>query len=333
MRRLTAAVIGLGKIGLRLDLEAADATRVATHARAFAIHPGYQLVAGIDPDATGRSLFERHYRLPAFPDVADMLAAGIRPEVCSIAVPTPLHARIYEEVIALRPAAVLCEKPLAERVVEAERMVAAAEDCGCLLAVNYMRRFDPGVLVLRSLIADGVLGDIYKGCAWYSKGLLNNGSHVVDLLAFLLGESGAVQVLQAGRIWDGHDPEPDFALRFGTANILFLATREECFSYIGFELIGTEGVLRYTDAGHRIEFRRARTEPSLPGYRVLSPEVEMLQTDLKRYQWHAVDALHRCLNEGAPLHSSGKSALETLRTIDRVHIGFTNCKMNDGAQP
>lgn len=323
MKRYTAAVVGLGNIGMRLDLEAGS-DRVATHARAFTVHPGYKLTAGIDPDAGARTLFEQHYRLPTFPDVSAMLVAGIRPEVCSIAVPTPLHARIYEEVIAWCPVAVLCEKPLAERVAEAERMVAAAEACGCVLAVNYMRRFEPGVLTLRRLIADGALGEIYKGSAWYSKGLLNNGSHVVDLLAFLLGAAEELQVLQVGRDWEGHDPEPDIALRFGTANVFFLAAREECFSFIGFELVGTRGALRYVDAGHRIELRRARAEPSFPGYRKLPPEAEVLQTDLKRYQWHAVDALHRCLNEGTPLHSNGRTALETLRTIDRVRVACLN---------
>lgn len=323
MKRYTSVVVGLGNIGMRLDLEAGS-DRVATHARAFTVHPGYELAAGIDPDANARTLFERHYRLPAFPDIAAMQATGVRPDIYSIAVPTPLHSKVYAQAIAQRPLAILCEKPLAESMLEAERMVAAAEACGCVLAVNYMRRFEPGVLALRSLIAGGELGEIYKGYAWYSKGLLNNGSHIVDLLAFLLGAAGELQVLQVGRDWEGHDPEPDIVLRFGTTDIFLLAAREECFSYIGFELVGTEGALRYTDAGHRIELRRARTEPSLPGYRVLSPEPEVLQTDLKRYQWHTVDALHRCLNEGTPLHSSGRTALETLRTIDRVRVARIN---------
>lgn len=328
MRCFTAAVVGLGNIGLRYDLGATGGGRVASHARAFSVHPGFRLAGGVDPDEAGRALLEQHYNVPAFPDVAAMFSAGIRPEVWSIAVPTPLHFRLFEDIIALRPTAVLCEKPLAERVAEAERMVATAGECGCALAVNYMRRFEPGVLALRRLIAEGALGEIYKGSAWYSKGLLNNGSHVVDLLAFLLGSAGPVQVLQAGRIWEGHDPEPDICLSFGAARVVLLAAREECFSHIGFELVGTGGTVRYIDGGHRIELRRARAEPKLPGYRILATEAEMLPTDLKRYQWHAVDAVHRHLAEGATLHSSGASALETLRTIDHVRSALATLQEN-----
>lgn len=318
MRRFDAVVVGLGNIGLRYDLEATDGGRVASHARAFATHPGYRLVGGVDPTADGRALFETHYGVPAFADVGGLAAAGIRPEVWSVAVPTHLHSATFDEIIALRPTAILCEKPLAESLADGGRMVAAAAGNGCVLAVNYMRRFEPGVLALRRLIAGGALGEIYKGSAWYSKGLLNNGSHVIDLLSFLLGPAGSIQLLAPGRRWEGRDPEPDICLNFGAARIVMLSAREECFSHIGFEIVGAGGTVRYTDSGHRIEVRRAQPAPGLPGYHILGPEVEVLQTDLKRYQWHAVDALHRHLDSGEPLNSTGASALETLRAVDMV---------------
>ncbi len=329
MRRFSAAVAGLGNIGLRYDLGETDNGRVVSHARAFAVHPGYSLVGGIDSDETGRSLLEQYYNVPAFPDLDTMLSAGIRPEVWSIAVPTPLHFTFFQDIIGLTPIAVLCEKPLAESVADGERMVVAAAESGCALAVNYMRRFEPGVLALRRMIAEGMLGEIYKGSAWYSKGLLNNGSHVIDLLAFLLGDAGPVQVINAGRNWDGRDPEPDVCMTFGAARVFLLAAREESFSHIGFELVGTGGTVRYIDGGHRIELRRTLPEPALPGYRILGSEVDVVPTELKRYQWHAVDALHLHIEQGNPLHSSGASALETLRTIDRVRDKLTTFNGNE----
>jgi len=328
VRRFDAVVAGLGNVGLRYDLDAKNDERVATHARAFALHPGFRLVAGIDSDAAARALIEQRYGVPAFRDIASMLAAGIRPEVWSIAVPTPLHFRYFEEIAALRPVAILCEKPLAEGVDEGVRMVAAAAEIGCALAVNYMRRFEPGVLALRRLIAEGELGDIYKGCAWYSKGLLNNGSHVIDLLAFLLGDVGVIRVLEAGRQWDGHDPEPDVCMDFGPARVVLQAAREECFSHFGFELIGSSGLVRYGDRGHLIELRRVIPDAARPGHFTLPADGEKVPTDLKRYQWHTVDALYRHLEEGAPLNSSGASALATLRVVDHVRRSSDNTLRN-----
>ena len=318
MRRYSAAIVGLGNVGLRYDLDAKDGDRVTSHARAFASHPGYRLVAGVDPDETGRRLLEKYYRVPSFPDVASLRATGIEPEVWSIAAPTALHASIFDEIIKFRPAAILCEKPVADNLRDAERMVAAAEESGCAVAVNYMRRFEPGLLVLRKKIIDGHLGEIYKGTAWYSKGLLHNGSHLVDLLSFLLGACGSVQIIDAGRMWGGYDPEPDLGVLFGGTRVVIQSVREECFSFCQFELIGTAGTACYKEGGHRIELRRTHVDPALPGYRLLDKEPENLATDLKRYQWHSVEALYRHLESGEALNSSGATALASLRAIDHA---------------
>jgi predicted dehydrogenase len=326
MKRYSAAVVGLGNVGLRYDLDVKNGERVTSHARAFASHPGYRLVGGVDPEEEGRRLLEQHYNVPAFPDIASLRSAGIEPDVWSISTPTALHATVFDEIVALRPAAILCEKPLADRVSDAERMVASAEACGCKVAVNYMRRFEPGVLALRKRIADGELGEIYKGVAWYSKGLLNNGSHVVDLLSFLLGAGGSIQMIQAGRTWGGYDPEPDICVCFGSARVMLLAAREECFSYCHIDLVGTAGMVSYMNGGHRIELRRTHVDPVLPGYTLLDEEAEVLPTDLKRYQWHSVDALYRHLEEGVDLGSSGSTALATLRIIDCTINALRNWK-------
>lgn len=318
MRHYSAAIVGLGNVGLRYDLGAKNGERVTSHARAFASHPGYRLVAGVDPDEAGRRLLEQYYNVPSFPDVASLRAAGIEPEVWSIAASTALHAAILDEIVTFRPAAILCEKPLAGSLRDAVRMVAAAEECGCALAVNYMRRFEPGLLALRKKIIDGHLGEIYKGTAWYSKGLLHNGSHLVDLLSFLLGAGDSVQIIDAGRIWGGYDPEPDLSIVFGSTRVVLQAVREECFSFCQFELIGTAGTACYMEGGHRIELRQTHVDPALPGYRLLDTEPEELATDLRRYQWHSVDALYRHLESGEALNSSGATALAALRTIDRA---------------
>ncbi len=50
-------------------------------------------------------------------------------------------------------------------------MVQAASAAGTLIVVNYIRRFEPGVLELKRRIASGELGAFYKGVQWYSKGI------------------------------------------------------------------------------------------------------------------------------------------------------------------
>lgn len=317
MKRFGCAVIGLGQIGLGYDYEL-DASRfVLTHAAAFAAHPGFELVAGVDPAEDRRARFQKKFDKPAYLDVSSMLRRHSI-EVASIGTPTATHFSVFKEIIGANPLAVICEKPIATRAAEAEQMVEMAERSHCALPVNYMRRFEPGVLTLKSLIQKQEFGEIYKGVVWYSKGLLNNGSHYVDLLRFTLGECREIEVIAKGRKWDDRDPEPDVRLRFGSADVDFLALREECFSVADMELVGTSGRIYYNDSGANIYTRKTGSDRVYPGYTVLSPQAQAISNDFNRYQWHVCDHLYRHLTQSEPLNSSGETATETLRVVEDI---------------
>lgn len=317
MTRFTAAVVGLGRIGQGYDYDRSADEYVLTHAAGFAAHDGFELVAGVDPDPGQRERFERKFGRPAFEDVESLLRR-CRPEVVAIAAPTRLHFPVFETIMRGRPRAVVCEKPMTARVADARRMVALAEDQGCALLVNYVRRFDPGVLALRRVIQQGGLGEIYKGTVWYTKGWLVNGSHFVDLLMFLLGEANEVSVLDPGPRPVGDDPEPDVRIGFKDATVYFLCGREACASMAEMELIGTLGRVRYEHGGATIRVQRAQPDPRFPGYRAFGTEAETLPADMNRYQWQVLESLHRHLTGGTELNADGRSSVETLEVLERV---------------
>lgn len=314
--RFTAAVIGLGRIGQGYDYDEPGDARVATHATAFARHAGYELLAGIDPDPARRERFERKFARATYADV-DALLAHARPDVVAVAVPTAQHLPVIERALAGRPQAIVCEKPIASRRVDAERIVALAAERGAALVVNYMRRFEPGVLALKQALARGAVGEIVKGTAWYTKGLRENGSHFVDLLRFLLGEVTDARVLEPGREL-GDDAEPDACIRFGKAPVYVLAARDECFALGELMLLGTLGTVRYADGGALIEIRTAMPARHDASARRLAPHAQRVPTDIARYQWHVADALYRHLTAGTPLASEGRSATETLAVVEAV---------------
>jgi len=328
----TSAVVGLGRIGQGYDYASENPDLLMTHALGFARHPAYQLVGGVDSDAEARGRFEAKFRAPAFATVAELYRV-IGPEVVSIGVPTPAHAAVFDEVFtasgARPPRAILCEKPIALRVRDAEKMVAVARERRCALLVNYMRRFDPGVRELRARVHEKAIGDIYKGVLWYSKGLLNNGSHLIDLLRYVLGEVTESEVVRSGRAWADTDPEPDVRIRFGEADVYFVAGREESFSICDLQLVGTRGCIQYLRGGVDIRITGTHDDPSLPGqgYQVLKEKSETVRDELYRYQWHVLEALDRHLKDGVPLASEGESALGTLRVVEKI---FEERKVKNG---
>jgi predicted dehydrogenase len=314
---LTGVVVGLGNIGQGYDYDCRDDSRVLSHAQAFHTHPLFSLAGGVDPDALARSRFEKKFGVPAWESL-DQAKNVVRPDIWALAVPTSLHVSTIKSVLSCSPRAILCEKPLAETLQEAQAAFTLAQEAGVPLMVNYIRRCEPATRQLKELIQQGEIGDVYKGVVWYAKGLRHNGSHFLDLMDFLLGPVQGMTLLDRGRTWAKNDFEPDVKLRFGATDVFFLSGREEWFSLKDFELIGTAGRIQYRRGGESILVQKTVEQKLFPGYKILEDPGTEIPNQLARYQWHVLDVLQKHLLAGCPLPADGLSGIRLLETLDRI---------------
>ena len=209
-------LVGLGAIGMGYDLELGD-DAVYSHARAFSRHPAFVLDAAVDPDQGRRQTFERVYQRPAFAELGQALEHH-RPEVVIIATPTAAHGPVLTALLAAHsPKAVLCEKPLSIDAGECRRMIQQCRERGVALHVNYMRRSVPGFVEVAKRIADTRIQVPVKGTLWYSKGLLHNGSHFLNILQLWLGPVARAEILDPGRALADGDAGPDVGSCFAMA--------------------------------------------------------------------------------------------------------------------
>ena len=311
-------IIGLGQIGLGYDLALDSENAVYTHARAFSVHPAFELVGAVDPAETQRDIFMRHYNQPAYQNIASALEAKTV-SVIVIASPTSQHSLILKEVLAhSSPKAILCEKPLAHDLQEAREMVEACESAGVKLFVNYMRRADPGSIEIKTRIESGQIAAPIKGVAWYSKGFLHNGSHFFNLLEFWLGPFVNAKILDAGRLWDNQDPEPDVQVEFERGKIVFIAAWEESFSHHTIELLSPSGRLRYDQGGKLTTWQSSYAHPDFVGYKILQMLPEMLANGMNHYQWHVADQLANALSDKPHTLSTGRQSLVTLEAMHQI---------------
>ncbi|MBA4138156.1 MAG: hypothetical protein C0518_12640 [Opitutus sp.] len=150
---------------------------------------------------------------------AEELAA--RSDVDAVLVCTPAHAHADAVLAALHERKhVLCEKPLARDLAEAETLCSAAQRReGCVAMVNFNLRQRPEFRLVRALIQQGVLGEIYHVTGSVSQGrwftvdgrpaneredaagwkydppgvLLDLAPHAIDLMRWWCGEIVATQ--------------------------------------------------------------------------------------------------------------------------------------------
>ena len=125
------------------------------HAPAFALHPRFEVVAIASPNSAERIARERKIA-HAFRSVDEMLA-GVELDVVSVASPPFDHHRSVLAALAAGKH-VLCEKPFALTVAEAEEMVAASDRAGTAAAIAFEFRYVPHVIALKELVDNLHLG-------------------------------------------------------------------------------------------------------------------------------------------------------------------------------
>lgn len=182
MRKLKVGVIGVGAMGRH-------------HARVYSSLPVADLVGVADINQKVAREVARLYGTTAFSDYEELLSMGL--DAVSIAVPTSLHADIAIKA-AESGVDMLIEKPIADSIKNAERIVRTARREGVKVMVGHIERFNPAVLKLKELIASGELGDVLtiscKRVGPYSPRIRDVGIiidlavHDIDTISYLYGE-------------------------------------------------------------------------------------------------------------------------------------------------
>lgn len=188
----------------------------ATHAAAIAAVPGARLAAVTDVVPERAIEFAGSRGCAAEPGL-DALLARDDIDVVSVCVPSGLHAEVGIQAAAAGKHLIV-EKPIDVSLAAADRLIHAADTARVAMTVISQHRFDPGLVELRGLIDDGMLGRLvlgeastkwYRSQGYYDSGpwrgtwaldggsLMNQGIHYVDLLRWTMGPVTEVSAVHA----------------------------------------------------------------------------------------------------------------------------------------
>lgn len=174
LRQLTCAVIGAGRMGVR-------------HIQAVK-QLGMTVVGVVDIDLGTAKAACKSEGLPevaAFNDTNKMLDQT-RPQAVVIATTAPSHCDLVLAAAESGARFILCEKPLASSIEDAERMLAACSSTGALLAVNHQMRFMPNYFRIKALIGSERIGSLVAvQVAGSNFGLAMNGSHYFEMFRYM----------------------------------------------------------------------------------------------------------------------------------------------------
>jgi predicted dehydrogenase len=210
---VTASSIGVAVIGAGM----AGRAHAAGYRSAATLYgeglPRVRLVAVADVNPAFAADTARRFGFERAETGWEAVAAAGDVDVVSVVVANPLHRQIVEGLLAAGKH-VLCEKPMAPTVEDAEAMVAAAQASGTQTGVGFVFRRSPPIAAVRDQVASGAVGrplhfnghywcdygvDPRGPMSWRYKGgpgsgaLSDIGSHLIDLSEFVCGPIRSVR--------------------------------------------------------------------------------------------------------------------------------------------
>jgi predicted dehydrogenase len=174
------------------------------------------------------------------------------------------------------------------------------------------------VAQLKAEFAEGHWGALRSVSAVYNKGLLNNGSHMIDLLLALFGPLHIVSVGQAADDFFSDDPTVDATLRTqqGLPVQLNVAHAQD-YALFEMQIVTEKGVINMEDGGARWRLRHAKPSEKLAGYRFLNSG-ELVEPQGSYALTNAVANIFEALQNDAPLASTGSNALQAQTLCEHI---------------
>jgi len=184
-----------------------------SYVQAFENHPDAKVVAVVDSRVEAAQALSERMGCQAFESHEALLKAGLSVEAAIVCTPPNSHEQIVCDLVSAK-VHVLCEKPFTISSRVAAKMLDTAAQNRVLLTMSSKFRYVEDVIRLKSLIASGVLGQIvllenaftarvdmtnrWNSDPAVSGGgvLIDNGTHSIDIVRYLLGPLAAVRAIQ-----------------------------------------------------------------------------------------------------------------------------------------
>jgi len=181
---MRVAIVGLGRMGIR-HIQAAQSLGMTICG-----------IADIAPQAVDAARVAHQLSPEAcFANAHDMLRTVV-PEAVVVATTADSHFAFVSAAVEARARYILCEKPMATSLAQADAMREMCARSGALLAVNHQMQFMPHYMRVKQLIGGDELGALASVLVAGSNfGLAMNGSHYFEMFRYISG--GAIRSVRA----------------------------------------------------------------------------------------------------------------------------------------
>lgn len=305
------ALVGLGLAGKGLGPKGF----AESHAGALTTQGGFELVAAVDPSETARLGLKALLPKVSVYSEPEELEDDLRLDLLVLAEPPDRRlANVIKLLQNFQPSAVLLEKPVAQNLDHAKRIVELLTEAGVSSFVSFPRRADSMTRFLKKEFFSGNPGAPPRGHIWYSKHPLNSAIHFLNLVDYWAGP-----MLTSSLIRSGEDVNrPHFMVEGNSSTFIFSPTPAAEWVHYSVDVMLAGGRLRYDYGGSVIEFNSPKPRAEEDSVVELTPQVFSLNPANRFVQMY--QEIHHALSGGRNEYAltTGTEALRQQKLIDRI---------------
>jgi len=249
---------------------------------------GYGIIGYIDLSVDNKNIAIKNYGGQAYDELEKALIENKNANVI-IATPDIFHYENIIEVLNHNVIGIFVEKPIAMNAKEAYYILSEVRKRKMKIEVNYFRRFLPSYIKIKKDIGTNKFGKILFGRGTYDKGLLHNGSHMINLLLFLFGVVEFKTVFGRNESQIKNDFNYSFLLSLPNQyeqNIVIQHGNSELYTMFELELYFEKKVIKFVDFGRKIKIYEP-SEDIIPGYKNLV-KVDDIQTEYMNSSYYSI---------------------------------------------
>jgi len=167
------------------------------HAQSYLNEENTEIVCCSDINEDAVKKFSGEFNVPensCYLDHKKMLEIE-KPDIISICTWHGSHASIAIDACNMGVKGIICEKPMATCLEDADAMLESAKANNAKLVIGHQGRYNPANTKARELIKAGAIGQPTALFRHSGDGLLNNGTHAIDYARYILGDPEAKWVI------------------------------------------------------------------------------------------------------------------------------------------
>lgn len=298
MKKFSVTIIGLGNIGMLYDFDDDSKNIFLSHFKSFNHHEDFDIVNVVDSDKNKLLKVIEKFgdKIKVFKDISQIRGMT---DVVVLSSVSKVNHKIFEQLkVNNRIKLIIIEKPFWNQRNSFSNIDLNSNK----FYINYFRKSIPFFRNLKNNIDDKLFGDILGVHAYYSKGLKNNGSHIIDLVNYFFGNNGDLNSIKLIDIVDDHTKEDksiSFSMnyRFNDNHfpVIYQAVNERHFSIIEIDIFFEKNRFRICDFGSRVEIYETGEDRLFPGYKNIIRKKE-IDTDFNKYGFHNCNLISDLLN-------------------------------------